>query len=151
MSWVSAGIAYLDPGNLESQLQAGAQAGYDLIWVLLWVIVMVSPQHAPAPFSFCLTTLPLLPPMVTRAGPVPYPVRHPWLCLEADDLHSPPDVRWCLGRSRSRVEGLFTDLLWVLLTLIVLSSRGAVQGYLMQILAVKLGVATGTNMAQQCR
>ena len=26
-----------------------------------------------------------------------------------------------------------------------------VQGYLMQILAVKLGVATGTNMAQQCR
>ena len=36
-----AGIAYLDPGNLESQLQAGAQAGYDLIWVLLWVIIMV--------------------------------------------------------------------------------------------------------------
>ena len=43
--WLSkvwhAGIAYLDPGNLESQLQAGAQAGYDLIWVLLWVIIMV--------------------------------------------------------------------------------------------------------------
>ncbi|CAK0786787.1 hypothetical protein CVIRNUC_010001 [Coccomyxa viridis] len=57
-------IAYLDPGNLESQLQAGAQAGYDLIWVLLWVIIM---------------------------------------------------------------------------------------GYLMQILSVKLGVATGLNMAQQCR
>ena len=38
-----AGIAYLDPGNLESQLQAGAQAGYDLIWVLLWVIIMVCP------------------------------------------------------------------------------------------------------------
>lgn len=36
-----AGIAYLDPGNLESQLQAGAQAGYDLMWVLLWVIIMV--------------------------------------------------------------------------------------------------------------
>jgi len=36
-----AGIAYLDPGNLESQLQAGAQAGYDLMWVLLWVVVMV--------------------------------------------------------------------------------------------------------------
>ena len=39
---VCAGIAYLDPGNLESQLQAGAQAGYDLMWVLLWVIIMVS-------------------------------------------------------------------------------------------------------------
>ena len=28
---------------------------------------------------------------------------------------------------------------------------GSVQGYLMQILSVKLGVATGLNMAQQCR
>ena len=28
--------AYLDPGNLESDLQAGAIAGYDLIWVLFW-------------------------------------------------------------------------------------------------------------------
>jgi len=29
-------IAYLDPGNLESDLQAGAIAGYNLIWVLFW-------------------------------------------------------------------------------------------------------------------
>jgi hypothetical protein len=49
-----AGIAYLDPGNLESQLQAGAQAGYDLIWVLLWVIIMVSPLN----FICCLVLLP---------------------------------------------------------------------------------------------
>src|SRR5271163_2642438 len=27
-------IAYLDPGNLESDLQAGAFAGYQLLWVL---------------------------------------------------------------------------------------------------------------------
>lgn len=27
-------VAYLDPGNLESDLQAGAYAGYQLIWVL---------------------------------------------------------------------------------------------------------------------
>ena len=27
-------IAYLDPGNLESDLQAGAYGGFDLIWVL---------------------------------------------------------------------------------------------------------------------
>eukprot|EP01133_Synstelium_polycarpum_P021332 gene21332-25620_t len=29
-------IAYLDPGNLESDIQAGASAGYQLLWVLLW-------------------------------------------------------------------------------------------------------------------
>ena len=29
-------IAYIDPGNLESDLQAGAQAKYQLIWVLWW-------------------------------------------------------------------------------------------------------------------
>jgi natural resistance-associated macrophage protein len=28
-------IAYLDPGNIESDLQEGAIAGYKLIWVLL--------------------------------------------------------------------------------------------------------------------
>lgn len=29
-------IAYLDPGNLESDLQAGAYGGYQLLWVLFW-------------------------------------------------------------------------------------------------------------------
>jgi len=29
-------IAYLDPGNLESDLQAGFGSGYQLIWVLWW-------------------------------------------------------------------------------------------------------------------
>lgn len=33
-------IAYLDPGNLESDLQAGVVAGYSLIWVLFWATVM---------------------------------------------------------------------------------------------------------------
>ncbi|GAQ86250.1 Mn2+ and Fe2+ transporters of the NRAMP family [Klebsormidium nitens] len=33
-------IAYLDPGNLESDLQAGAQAGYQLLWVLFWATLM---------------------------------------------------------------------------------------------------------------
>lgn len=28
-------IAYLDPGNIESDLQSGAQAAYKLLWVLL--------------------------------------------------------------------------------------------------------------------
>ncbi|GAN01137.1 solute carrier family 11 member 1 [Mucor ambiguus] len=29
-------IAYLDPGNLESDLQTGAVAGYSLLWLLFW-------------------------------------------------------------------------------------------------------------------
>ena len=33
-------IAYLDPGNLESDLQAGAVAKYQLIWVLWWSTVL---------------------------------------------------------------------------------------------------------------
>ena len=32
-------MAYLDPGNLESDLQAGAFAGYELLWVLFWATV----------------------------------------------------------------------------------------------------------------
>ena len=30
-----------DPGNLESDLQAGARTGYTLAWVLMWSTVMV--------------------------------------------------------------------------------------------------------------
>ncbi|XP_052204676.1 metal transporter Nramp3-like [Diospyros lotus] len=33
-------IAFLDPGNLESDLQAGAIAGYSLLWLLLWATAM---------------------------------------------------------------------------------------------------------------
>lgn len=33
-------IAYLDPGNLESDLQAGAYTGFELIWVLFWATVI---------------------------------------------------------------------------------------------------------------
>lgn len=29
-------IAFLDPGNLEGDLQAGATAGYSLLWLLMW-------------------------------------------------------------------------------------------------------------------
>ncbi|KAH8549062.1 natural resistance-associated macrophage protein-domain-containing protein [Umbelopsis sp. PMI_123] len=37
--WTYAGPAYLDPGNLESDLQAGAIAGYSLLWLLFWAHV----------------------------------------------------------------------------------------------------------------
>ncbi|XP_077369359.1 natural resistance-associated macrophage protein 2-like isoform X2 [Festucalex cinctus] len=33
-------IAYLDPGNIESDLQSGAKAGFKLLWVLLGATVM---------------------------------------------------------------------------------------------------------------
>ncbi|CAE8643995.1 unnamed protein product, partial [Polarella glacialis] len=33
-------LAYLDPGNLESDLQQGAYTGFDIVWVLWWSTVM---------------------------------------------------------------------------------------------------------------
>ena len=33
-------LAYLDPGNLESDLQQGAYTGLRLVWVLFWATVM---------------------------------------------------------------------------------------------------------------
>ncbi|KAL8172044.1 hypothetical protein V2J09_023848 [Rumex salicifolius] len=33
-------IGFLDPGNLEGDLQAGAIAGYSLLWLLLWATIM---------------------------------------------------------------------------------------------------------------
>ena len=33
-------IAYLDPGNIESDLQSGVMAGYSLLWLLLWATAM---------------------------------------------------------------------------------------------------------------
>ncbi|KAI4354069.1 hypothetical protein L6164_002969 [Bauhinia variegata] len=33
-------VAFLDPGNLERDLQAGAIAGYSLLWLLMWSTIM---------------------------------------------------------------------------------------------------------------
>lgn len=33
-------VAFLDPGNLEGDLQAGAIAGYSLLWLLMWSTFM---------------------------------------------------------------------------------------------------------------
>lgn len=33
-------IAYLDPGNIESDLQSGVVAQYKLLWVLMWATVV---------------------------------------------------------------------------------------------------------------
>jgi len=33
-------IAYLDPGNIESDLQSGAAAQYKILWVLMWATIL---------------------------------------------------------------------------------------------------------------
>lgn len=33
-------IGFLDPGNLEGDLQSGAIAGYSLLWLLMWATMM---------------------------------------------------------------------------------------------------------------
>ena len=33
-------IAYLDPGNIAGDLEAGIYGGYNLIWVLLWSTIL---------------------------------------------------------------------------------------------------------------
>ena len=33
-------IAYLDPGNIESDMQSGVLAQYSLLWVLLWATIV---------------------------------------------------------------------------------------------------------------
>ena len=33
-------IAYLDPGNVESDLQSGTVAEYQLLWVLMWATLL---------------------------------------------------------------------------------------------------------------
>ena len=37
---VIASVAYIDPGNFATNLQAGAQFGYTLLWVVLWANLM---------------------------------------------------------------------------------------------------------------
>ncbi|KAL0294178.1 UNVERIFIED_CONTAM: Metal transporter Nramp2 [Sesamum angustifolium] len=33
-------VAFLDPGNLEGDIQSGAIAGYSLLWLLMWATIM---------------------------------------------------------------------------------------------------------------
>ena len=44
MSFIGPGflmsIAYLDPGNIAGDLEAGVSGGYSLIWTLLWSTIL---------------------------------------------------------------------------------------------------------------
>jgi len=33
-------IAYLDPGNIAGDLEAGSKGGYQLIWTLMWATTL---------------------------------------------------------------------------------------------------------------
>jgi natural resistance-associated macrophage protein 2 len=33
-------IAYLDPGNIAGDLEAGVKGGYSLIWTLMWATIL---------------------------------------------------------------------------------------------------------------
>jgi natural resistance-associated macrophage protein 2 len=33
-------IAYLDPGNIAGDLEAGVTGGYSLIWTLMWATIL---------------------------------------------------------------------------------------------------------------
>ena len=42
-------LAYLDPGNLEGDLQQGAYTNFQLVWVLFWATFMGLILQAPYP------------------------------------------------------------------------------------------------------
>lgn len=48
-------IAYVDPGNLEADLQCGAQFGYTLLWVLFWATLMGLSMQLVAALLGCVT------------------------------------------------------------------------------------------------
>ncbi|PKI42460.1 hypothetical protein CRG98_037133 [Punica granatum] len=51
-------LAYLDPGNLETDLQAGANHGYELLWVILiGLIFALIIQSLAANLGYCLWLL----------------------------------------------------------------------------------------------
>lgn len=101
-----------DPGNLESDLQAGAHAGYSLLWMFMWSTMMVRTHaliHVPCHAVLCHATLCCAV-----------------LCLS---------VHHVMFNESSPPEG----------------ALAAAQGYIMQMLAAKLGVATGKHLAEHCR
>jgi len=86
-------IAYLDPGNIESDLQAGAVAGYSLMWVLWWsTIIGLFLQLLSARLG-CVTGLDL---GQTCREQYPSPVRYTlWIMMEIAIISS--DIQEVIG------------------------------------------------------
>lgn len=55
-------MAYIDPGNLASDINQGIQAGYDLIWVTLWCTVLVGVEWLHELGGVRLLIVPATPP-----------------------------------------------------------------------------------------
>ena len=124
-------IAYLDPGNLESDLQAGAVAGYQLIWVqslcfcssvfVHWQFIM-SPHETR--FIDRISTS---------------------FCIPLDTQLISLQILWwstvCILWSLSLI--CLSSLTW--------SQSLQVLGWFIQTLAARLGVVTGKHLAQICR
>ena len=123
-------VAFVDPGNLEADLQTGAGTGYTLLWVLLWSTVVgflmqvdgAPPAHTlqqltpskECQFPFTITLSPISRSLSFSFQP---------------GLHSIP----------------FSASLYSMLSL-PLSSV-----FLVQSLAARLGVATEKHLAEHCR
>lgn len=54
-------LAYLDPGNLEGDLQLGAYCGFKLVWVLWWASVAGLVLQVYRPLSIDASPKTLLP------------------------------------------------------------------------------------------
>ena len=103
------------------------------MWVLLWVIIMVCAWLSHAIGNIAEHTAKYSSRAHLRCSPSSA-LGQLWRGSSADCTHHLDTGDRCMGAYKE-----------------VFRSLGALQGYLMQILSVKLGVATGTNMAQQCR
>lgn len=86
-------IAYLDPGNIESDLQAGAVAGYSLMWVLWWSTVIGLFLQLLSARLGCVTGLDL---GQTCREQYPTPVRYTlWIMMEIAIISS--DIQEVIG------------------------------------------------------
>ncbi|KDD73745.1 natural resistance-associated macrophage protein, partial [Helicosporidium sp. ATCC 50920] len=105
-------IAFVDPGNLEADLQTGAQTGYMLLWVVLLSTIMVRSLGLETNcWEYCGRS-------VTSCG-----------IRSGAAWHASNDARTS-SRSSPSVP------LW--------------QGYILQDLSSRLGVATGRGLASHC-
>ncbi|XP_070535761.1 natural resistance-associated macrophage protein 2-like [Ptychodera flava] len=86
-------IAYLDPGNIESDLMSGAIAGYKLLWVLMWSTVMGLVLQLLAARLGCVTGHHLAQVCHREYSPVPRIVL--WLMMEIAIIGS--DIQEVVG------------------------------------------------------
>lgn len=88
-------IAYLDPGNIESDLQSGTVAGYNLLWVLMWATILGLMMQRLAARLGTVTGLHLAEVCYRQYPPVPRLVL--WIMVEIAIIGS--DMQEVIGTS----------------------------------------------------